>query len=154
VQGDFFFQHGIGQRFVAEDEAVAIAGKRKGHAQKAGVFDGLGHASAHAVVVVFGFDRRNRDVGLEEQCVVGFEDSALVAMCSAAAHADAPGAQAKLMKNLRHRVPTRLLNGGRDVAGADVAFGELFLVQSWARGEAGQIGLFLTTLWDFLTQAR
>ena len=52
-------------------------------------------------------------------------------------------AYSTLMKHLRHRVPPGLLDGGRDEAGADVAFGELFLVQAGARvGELVAKGYF------------
>ena len=66
VQRDFFFEPAISQRFVAEDEAVPVAGKGKGHTQQAGIFNGLRHASTSAMVVVFGLNSRNWNVGLEE----------------------------------------------------------------------------------------
>ena len=137
VQSEVFLQHAIGQCGVAEHEPVAIAGKTKGHAQQLGVVDGLGHARAHGLVVVFGLDHRDGYVGFEKQGVVGPQHSALVAVGLVAPHADAPCPQGKLTVNLVEPVPPGLLHGGTDELVADVAFGELFLVQAglWGEGQ-------------------
>ena len=143
IQSDVFLQHAIGHRGVAKHKAVAVARKTERHVQQLGVVDGLCHARAHGLVVVFGLDHRDGDVGLEEQRVVGLEDGGCIAVGRFAPYADAPCSQPKLMKYLRHRVPPGLLDGGRDEAGADVAFGELFLVQAGARvGELVAKGYF------------
>ena len=133
VKAEVFLQHAIGHRGVAEHKAVAVAGEAEGHVKELGVVDGLGHARAHGLVVVFGLDHRDGDVGLEEQRVVSLEDGGCISVGRFAPHADATCPQTKLMKHLRHRVPPGLLNGGRDETGADVALGELFFVQAGAR---------------------
>lgn len=134
VQSEVFLEHAIGQCGVAEHKAVAVAGKAKGHAKQIRIVDCLGHARAHGLVVVFGLDHRNRDVGFEKQSVVGPQHGALVAVGFVPAHTDVPCPQEKLTVNLVEPVPPGLLHGRTDELVADVAFGELFLVQAGALG--------------------
>jgi hypothetical protein len=125
-------QHAAGERGVAEHKAVAIAGERKWHIEQLGVVDGLGHARAHRMLVVLGLDHGQRDVGLEKQGVVGAQHGGLVALCFAAPHYHAPGAQGVFAVNLVQSVPAGLLHGGANELVAEVAFRKIFLVQSLA----------------------
>ena len=63
----------------------------------------------------------------------GPQQGAEVAVSLVALHADAACTQWKLTVNLVEPVPPGLLHGGADELVADVAFGELFLVQAGAR---------------------
>ena len=126
IEGGLLF--GARARAVVEDEAVAVGGKHEGDVEGLGVAQSLLHAAAHGVGVVLGFDERDGDVGLVMEDVVG--PLALSAADQPAAHGDAALGEAHLLADLRHLVPPGLAQGGRDELGADVAFGEAFLVHA------------------------
>ena len=96
--------------------------KTKGMLSVVGVVERLLHAVADAVVVVLGLDERDRDVGLVVEDVVGA--LGLAARDQLAANDDAALGEADLLADLQHLIPARLLHGGRDELGADVAFAE------------------------------
>ena len=85
---------------------------------------------ATGVLVVLGFNDRQRNVGLVEQGVVGAQHRALVAVGLAATYHHAPCPQGVLPKDLVQTVPPCLLHGGADELVADVAFGEVGFVHS------------------------
>ncbi len=104
-RGEFFeaevlLQHAGGQGGIAKHKAIAVAGEAEGHIQQLGVVQRLAHACTHGVLVVFGLDHRQGNVGLVEQGVVGAQHRALVTVGLAAAHYHAPGAQRVLPKDL------------------------------------------------------
>ena len=103
-----------------------------------GVVERLLHAVADAVVVVLGLDQRERDVGLEIEDVVGA--LGLAARDQLAAHDDAALGEADLFADLRHLIPARLPQGGRDELGADVAFAEGALVPVFALASCDEYG--------------
>ena len=126
-------QHAGGQGGVAEHEAIAVAGEAEGHIEQLGVVQRLAHACTHGVLVVFGFDHRQGNVGLVEQGVVGAQHRALVAVGFVATHHHASSPQGVFTKDLVQAVPSSLLHRGADELVADVAFGKLGLVHSVVR---------------------
>jgi hypothetical protein len=82
------------------------------------------------VVVVLGLDHGQRDVGLEEQGVVGPEHRRGITLGPAAAHDDPPGSQRELAVDLHHAIPAGLFHGWPDELVADVALGQGLLVHS------------------------
>jgi hypothetical protein len=115
---------------LSEHKAIAIAGKAKRHFQQLGVVDGLGHASAHGVVIVFGFNGGNGDIGFEEQGEIRPQYCFFGAVRLVATHHDTACAQWVFAVNLVHAIPPRLHHGRSDEFVTDVAFGELLFVQS------------------------
>ena len=109
-----------------EDEAVAVGGEDKRNIERLGVVERLLHAVADAVVVVLGLDDGDGDVRLVVEDVVGA--LRLAARDELAADDDAALGEADLLADLRHLVPARALDGGRDELGADVALAEVLLV--------------------------
>ena len=90
------------------------------------VIEGLLHPVADAVVVVFGLDDGDRDIGLVIKDGVGA--FGLPARYQFAADDDAPLGKSDFLADLHHPVPARALDGGTDELGADVAFAEVFPV--------------------------
>ena len=105
---------------VVKDEAVAVGGENKRNVERFGVVERLLHAVADGVVVVFGLDQGDGDVGLVIEDVIGALD--LAAADQLAAHDDLPLGETELLADLRHLVPPGVSQGGRDELGADVAF--------------------------------
>ncbi len=136
-EGDFGFGL-VGVGGVVEDEAVAVAAEGEGDVEHFGVFKGLLHSLADRFVVVFGFDHGDRQVGFVEEDVVGA--FGFTATDQFAAHDDASGGELDFFADLGVEVPTGGGEGGGDVFGADVAFGEVFFVE---HDEDGSRGMFL-----------
>ena len=114
---------------VVFEEGVAVGAVGEGDVENLGVFERLLHAGADGVVVVLGLDDGDRDVGLVEEKVVGLLGFA--ALDRLAANDDAALGEVVLLPNLGHHipfVPALADKCGRDELGADVRFGEAFLV--------------------------
>ena len=84
---------------------------------------GLLHPVADAVVVVFGLDEGDRDVGFVVEDVVGA--LGLAARDELAANDDAALGEADFLADLRIASQPARYQGGRDELGANVAFAEL-----------------------------
>ena len=80
------------------------------------------------MVVVLRLDQGDGDVRLVVENVVGA--LGLAAGDQLAADDDPAFGEIDLFANLRQDIPARLLDGGRDELGADVAFAERLLVES------------------------
>lgn len=132
-EGEVLLQHAGGQGSIADHKAIAVAGEAEGHIQQLGIVQRLAHACANGVLVVFGLDHRQGNVGLVEQGVVGAQHRGLVAVGFVATHHHAPRPQRVLPKNLVQTVPPCLLHGGADELVADVAFRKVGLVHSVVR---------------------
>jgi hypothetical protein len=112
-------------------EAVAVGGIDERHVQHLGVFEDLIHARAHVVVVVFGFDDGERNIGLViEEIVNPFAVG--TAHGHRAAHDHPAGIEGHFFANLTG-LPACILDRGRNVAGADFLFGELLFVHGCRR---------------------
>ncbi|MNF66855.1 hypothetical protein D3C84_486540 [compost metagenome] len=123
---------------VMEQKAITIAGEHEGHIQRIGITQRLLHAGAERVLVVLGFNHRQRQVLVVAEQVVG--TLALATAVQLATHHDSPGGKAKLFEYLLLHVPARLLNSRGDEFAADVPLSERFLVhpiQSIWRSVAG-----------------
>ena len=82
------------------------------------------------MVVVLRLDDGDGDVRLVVEDVVGA--LGLAAGDHLAANDDPALGEVDLLANLRHDIPARLLHGGRDELGADVALAEVFFIHSVA----------------------
>ena len=101
----FGFLLGARAGAVVEDEAVAVGGEDKRDVERRGVFEGLLHAVADAVVVVLGLDEGDGDVRLVVEDVVGA--LGLAAGDQLAANDDAALGEADFFADLRHAHPSR-----------------------------------------------
>lgn len=106
---------------VVEEEAVAVGRKDEGDVERGGVIEGLLHPGADAVLVVFGFDQCDREVGFVEEDVIG--TLGLAAGHDPAADGDPTFGEGMLFADLQHFVPTRAAERRCDELGANVAFG-------------------------------
>src|SRR5262249_46785716 len=97
-----------------------------GDLQRGGVVESLLHPVANSTRIVFGLDQRQRDIGLVIKHVIG--TLRLAAADQFAADDDAAFSETDLLADLRHHIPARPTNGGRDELGADVAFAEATFV--------------------------
>src|SRR5262249_14390514 len=84
------------------------------------------HPVADAVQIILSLDEPDRDI----RFVVENEVSLLcfAATDKLAAHDDPPLGETHLLANLQHLVPSRMLQGGQDELGANVAFGEALFI--------------------------
>ncbi len=85
------------------------------------------HAGADAVVIVFGLDQTDRQVGLEVENVVG--ELPLATFDGLAPDHHAAVGEIDLLSDLRVDIPTGLSDGRGDELRANVAFAERFLVE-------------------------
>jgi hypothetical protein len=109
------------------DKAVAVRAVSKRHIQQFGISDGLLHARSHGVIVVFGFDDRQRNIRLVIENVIR------ALLCAAriefASHEDATLGERYFFSNLRIAIPACNINKrGCDELCADIAFAESFPV--------------------------
>jgi hypothetical protein len=86
----------------------------------------IGRQGDDSVVVVFGLDEGDGNVGLVVENVVG--TLGLAAGYQSAADDDPAFCERNLFANLRQDIPARLLDSGRDELSTDVAFAEAFLI--------------------------
>ena len=83
------------------------------------------------MVVVLRFDKCDRDVRLVVEDVVG--EFCLTAGDQLSADNNPAFGKKDLLANLRQNIPARILHGRREELGADVAFGEAFLIHATAQ---------------------
>ena len=100
-----------------EQEAISIGGEHEGDIEDCGVGQTLLHASPKGVVVVLCLDDCNREVGLEEEKVVG---SLLLASGHHLSSDDNPAVGEGVFPSPLVVFPTGLCQGRADVAIADV----------------------------------
>src|SRR5436309_1295801 len=110
-------------------KSITVGAVGKWNVKDLGVFERLLHPSADGVIVVFRFDDSDRDAGLVEEKVVrllGF-----TALNRLATHDDTTLREIDLLPKLGHHIPLSW-TGQRwgNELGADVRFGELFLIHS------------------------
>ena len=97
----------LGAGAVVKNEAVAVGGKDEGDVQSLGIVESLLHAVADAVVVVFGLDDGDGDIGLVVEDVVG--TLGLATGDKLAPDDDAALGESDLLADLHHRIPAGLL---------------------------------------------
>ena len=113
----------LGAGAVVEDEAVAVGGEDEGDVERRRRSRGACCMPSPTLwLLSLASMSGDRDVGLVVEDVVGA--LGLAAGDQLAADDDPALGEADLLADLRHLVPARLLDGGRDELGADVAFGE------------------------------
>ena len=100
------------------NEPIPIGAVRKGDIEHLGVAQGLLHPRPHLVVIILGFDNRQRQVRLVKQNVV--RPISCPALHRLPAHMDFP--QCEFFKELRMFPPRHILNGWRDELRANIAF--------------------------------
>lgn len=83
-------------------------------------------STADSVVVILGLDNGDRNVWLVIENIIG--TLGLAAGGQATTDDDPTFGEGDLFANLRQDVPARLLDGGRDELGANVAFTKAFFV--------------------------
>jgi len=103
-------------------ECVAVGAVGKGRVQHAGVFLCLLHPATQGVVVVLGLHDSEWKVVMVQH-IVG--ELALSARRDPTARMDLPVRDVDLLTDLA-RLPSRALDGGGEVAGADFLFGQAF----------------------------
>ena len=131
VERDFPLDRAAGAGAVVLQKGVAVGAVGERHVENLGVFERLLHAGADRVVVVLGLDDGDRDVRLVVEDVVGLLGFA--ALDRLAADDDPALGEVGLLADLGHHVPLAAVRAderGRDELGADVRFGEGFLVHA------------------------
>ena len=121
---------GLGQAgAVMEQKAIAIGTDGKGCVQHFGVVEGLRHAFADPKTISFRLHHGQGQIGLGVKNVIGpfgtaFDFGIFNAGRHVAANHDATVRQFDLLAKLRLQ-PTRLLDGGRNELGANIALAEI-----------------------------
>ena len=129
VERDFAGDGGAGDSAIMFQKSVAVGAVREGDVQNFRVFEGLLHAIAHGVVVVFGFQDCQWKIRFVGEDVVGF---LRFTACDCLASNDDPAfGEVEFLPDLGHQVPFVAVQADKrrsNVLGADVRFGELFFV--------------------------
>ncbi len=109
-----------------EQEAIAVGAEHKRDIQRSSVVQALLHAAADTMVVVFGFDDRQWDVGFPRQQEVGILPFA--SFDGLAAYMYLARREVILFANLILNVPASRSDSRHNKLGADVAFTELLFI--------------------------
>jgi hypothetical protein len=113
-----------------KDESIAVAGEDEGHVECQGVVEGLLHAGADRMIVVFRLDKSDGDTLVVEDVVSAL---GLAAGYELAADDDAALREGDLAADRGGLVPPGGDDGGRDLFRADVVFAEGLLVHGRLR---------------------
>ena len=142
-EGEFAGDGGGAAGAVVFEKGVAIAAVGEGEIEQFGIFEGLLHAGADGVGVVFGLDHGQAEVGFVIQQIIGLAGGP--ALDGPAADDHPAGGEVDLFAELGQDVPFgsvwRPDNRGGDVLRPDVGFAELAFVHGDAGGDGGGMNL-------------